>query len=624
MGRTGRIWLEGPGRTDPPRRRSMMALALSATLLSGSLFLTTAPSLAGLAIIDGQREAPDGEAETAQPKPGPSTADLWRERQTGALEGLSTLEAELKALPAITADAAPAGGGRRLALVIGNNGYEELPALAKAVGDARSVSTTLSSLGFQVSTAEDVTIDGFDEALEAFYGKLQAGDVVVFYFAGHGVAYENTNYLLPVDSPMIGSDEGRRLRRAAIDAGEILTELRNRGVELALVVLDACRDDPFQRGDTRAAVRIGGLAPLPSQRDNGMFVIYSAGVGEQALDRLGPGDTEPNSVFTRKFVPILTTPGLPLVDIAKRTQVEVRALAQKVRHRQAPAYYDQVIGQYYFQPPRPRLFALAIGIDKYAGTTLAGAVNDANAVADAMTRLGAEKVVRMLDEDARPNFIGYVWKDLLEGAKPGDTIVLSFAGSSAQKPAPESSGEQDGKDEFLLLAGVDMEAAKRGAALDPATVLTDDQLTAWMEQAAEKNVNVVLLIDGCHGGGLLDREFANVSFIGASAEDQVVGEYHIDGRMRGLASVAFVGAVEGKADHNGDGFVTQRELFHYVSRSVIRDAKWPQTPEFLPSLRMPGTDTPLDIQATASYSAGDLPLFKLSPAESSSLGTGSR
>lgn len=511
-------------------------------------------------------------------------------------KSLDELRAQLEALPAI--QTAGAGTGKRRALVIGNDAYEALAPLQKAVADADSVARTLAGLGFEVTSADNLARDPFDETLEAFYESLEEHDVALIFYSGHGLAMEGSNYLLPVDMPMLEPEEGRKLRREAVDAGEILARLGERGVGLALVVLDACRDDPFARDGTKGGMSLKGLTRMQPQK--GMFVLYSAGVGQKALDRLGPDDGEPNSVFTRKFTPILATPGLPLVDIAKRTQVEVQALARKVHHTQEPAYYDQVVGQYYFQPPKPRLFGIAIGIDDYVGYRLAGAVNDAEVIADAVRGLGAEKVVALRNADARLLFVEYVWNDMLAEARPGDTIVLSYSGVSGQRPAPAGSGEEDGKDEFLVLSGGNILDAKGDpASIAPDAVLSDDDLTRWMEAAAGKNVNVVLLVDGCHGGGLLDRQFANVSFLGASAEDELVLEYEVEGRRHGLASVAFAYGIGGYADYNGDGYVTQRELFTYVSRQLLNAAGLEQTPQFLPAL---GVD------------AGDMPLFRLAAA----------
>lgn len=101
-----------------------------------------------------------------------------------------------------------------------------------------------------------------------------------------------------------------------------------------------------------------------------------------------------------------------------------------------------------------------------------------------------------------------------------------------------------------------------------------------MALAADRNVNVVLFVDGCDAGGLLDREFANVSFIGSSAEGEVVKEYEVEGRAHGLASVAFAAALEGAADYNGDGFMTQRELYHHVADGVFQGAGLQQNRNF--------------------------------------------
>lgn len=512
---------------------------------------------------------------------------------------LDLLKDELSGLPAVTAD--PVAAGKRRAFVVGNNDYEEINPLQKAEGDAKSIGDALKVLGFEVSLHENLRRDDFDGALEVFFDSLQEGDTAFFFYSGHGIALDGVNYLLPVDMPAIDADDARKVRREAVDATEIVNMLAERGVQMALVVLDACRDDPFARDDTRGAAKLGGLAPI--EPNKGIFVIYSAGVGEKALDRLGPGDSDPNSIFTRKFMPILETPGLPLVDIAKRTQVEVRTLAQQANHKQAPAYYDQVVGQYYFQPPRPKLFGIAIGVNEYVGYRLRGAVNDAERVARALDALGAEKVVRLFDRNANVQFIDYVWRDMLEAARPGDTIVLSYSGASLQ--LPDATGlENDGWQEALTLSSFDFPAARADrSSVRPDSVILDDEVTHWMEMAAERNINVVLLVDGCDGGGLLDREFANVSFIGSSAEGEIVYEYKIGGRLHGVASVAFAAALEGAADYNRDAFVSQRELYHYVAADILAAVQLRQNPQFLPVLAGPAKD--------GSGLASDMALFRL-------------
>ena len=156
------------------------------------------------------------------------------------------------------------------------------------------------------------------------------------------------------------------------------------------------------------------------------------------------------------------------------------------------------------------------------------------------------------------------------------------------------------KDEVLLLWGPEPVNSKLSETQKRKRVLSDDILTGWMSEAAERNINVILLIDGCHGGGLLDREFANVSFIGASDEDEQIGEYELGGRYHGAASYAFASGLEGTADLNADGFVAQRELFGYVAQNVFEVTDGRQTAQFLPKLDESGAGLAL-VQMPADF-----------------------
>jgi hypothetical protein len=233
---------------------------------------------------------------------------------------------------------------RRLALVIGNDRYQNVPPLQKAVNDARTIGQALKGLGFTVTVAENVTRTVMSQQLVAFAASVQQGDVVLFYYSGHGFEIKGENFLLPVDVPAAVEGQDELVRDASFAAQRIVDSLQDRGVRTAILVLDACRDNPFDRpGRTRGVAGAGGLAAM-SDVSQGVFVLFSAGAKQTALDRLSDSDANPNSVFTRNFVHELATPGLTLVQIAKRTQSEVLKMAMTVSHRQAPAYYDEVIG----------------------------------------------------------------------------------------------------------------------------------------------------------------------------------------------------------------------------------------------------------------------------------------
>src|SRR5262245_38312942 len=232
--------------------------------------------------------------------------------------------------------------GRRVALVIGNDRYENLPSLQKAVNDARAVRERLAKIGFEVIHAENANRRTMNQKLAELTGKIGRGDTAFFFFAGHGIAVRDSNYLLPVDTPQAREGQEGLVTREAIGADVILDALQDRGAKVSLLVLDACRDNPFKTANSRGVGGARGLSQMPAPE--GVFVLYSAGFGQSALDRLSDNDKDPNSVFTRTFVKLLERPGLSLQELAKITQGEVRKLAASINHVQMPAYYDQVDG----------------------------------------------------------------------------------------------------------------------------------------------------------------------------------------------------------------------------------------------------------------------------------------
>lgn len=241
-------------------------------------------------------------------------------------------------------------GTKRIALVIGNDRYESLPGLQKAVNDARSIGDTLTRLGFEVVKVENAPRRTMNQKLVEFTGKIGRGDTAFFFFAGHGVEIRGVNYLLPVDTPEARDNEEGLITGEGIPADSILERLQDRGAKVSLMVLDACRENPFKKPGSRGVGATRGLAQMTTPE--GVFVLYSAGVGQTALDRLSDSDPNPNSVFTRAFINVLSKPEQSIQSMAKITQQEVRRLAATVNHPQMPAYYDQILGQFSLAPAR--------------------------------------------------------------------------------------------------------------------------------------------------------------------------------------------------------------------------------------------------------------------------------
>ena len=236
----------------------------------------------------------------------------------------------------------PAHAERRVALVVGNNDYRNVPKLLKAVNDARTMGDTLKQLGFTVMVAENQSRQAFSQTLLAFDKSVEAGDTAFFFFAGHGFEIAGQNFLLPTDVPAATEGQEELVRDASVLADRIIERLQNRKVRTAILVFDACRNNPFERAGTRAVAGRGGLAPM-TQLPEGVFSVFSAGPRQTALDRLSNEDTNPNSVFTRTFAKELTQPGANLVQVAQRTRRLVSELAETVRHKQIPVYFDQMV-----------------------------------------------------------------------------------------------------------------------------------------------------------------------------------------------------------------------------------------------------------------------------------------
>lgn len=258
----------------------------------------------------------------------------------------------------------PSRAQDRLAFVVGNDAYQNIESLRKAVNDARAIAATLRKLGFNVTIGENLQRRDFVRGLANFEGRLKPGDVAFVFYAGHGVEIDGANYLLPVDIPKVAAGQQSVLKDEAISTDGLIQRLKARGTRSQVLVLDACRENPFRDASGRS---LGGARGLgPAQASNGVFILYSAGIGEVALDRLSDNDGNPNSVFTRTLVPLMENPSLSLVRLAKETRARVKGLAETVGHRQSPAYYDEIDGDLFLArlggvtpPPGPALPASA-------------------------------------------------------------------------------------------------------------------------------------------------------------------------------------------------------------------------------------------------------------------------
>nr|WP_246338107.1 caspase family protein [Azospirillum oleiclasticum] len=237
--------------------------------------------------------------------------------------------------------------GKRVALVIGNGGYERAAALANAPKDARAVAAALRELAFEVVEGYDLPLDRLVRKVRDFGVAAADSDLALVFYAGHGVQVNGVNFLLPVD---VRLQDERDLTREAVPVEEIMRELRTtRGTRV--VILDACRDNPFvarmaRSGATRSAAVTRGMARMPTE--GGSVVAYAT--REDAVAEDGTGEHSP---YTHALLKHMATPGLELRLMFGRVATTVK---EATGNRQEPFIYDGLGGtEIYLKaaPPPP-------------------------------------------------------------------------------------------------------------------------------------------------------------------------------------------------------------------------------------------------------------------------------
>jgi urea transport system substrate-binding protein len=226
--------------------------------------------------------------------------------------------------------------GRRIALVIGNSGYKNVQALANAQRDATTVADALRRIGFQaVSLQIDLGKEKLVETLRLFAREAETSDWALIYFAGHGIEMNGTNYLIPVDAKL---ETDRDVTFETVPLDQVMNAVEG-AKQLRLVLLDACRDNPFTKQMRRsvASRSIVGRGLARIEPDAGTVVVYAAKHGETALDGEGA-----NSPFVSAFVKEVVTPGVELRKLFDLVRDDVM---EATNNRQQPFTYGSVPGR---------------------------------------------------------------------------------------------------------------------------------------------------------------------------------------------------------------------------------------------------------------------------------------
>ena len=227
---------------------------------------------------------------------------------------------------------------------VGNDSYKAVAKLENAREDARLMAKSLTHVGYQVTLKLDLTEKDMKAALRTFKNQVDAGDEVAIFYAGHGVQLANSNYLIPID--VAGQDE-EQIKDEGIALQRLLDDMTDKKAKFTLAMIDACRDNPFKNNGRAIGGGTRGLAPTTAA--TGQMVVFSAGTGQQALDKLGPTDKDKNGLFTRIFAREMQKPQVTVDRVVRSVRTEVVKLARSVGHDQVPAIYDQVVGEFYFR-----------------------------------------------------------------------------------------------------------------------------------------------------------------------------------------------------------------------------------------------------------------------------------
>jgi len=231
--------------------------------------------------------------------------------------------------------AAALAGEKRVALVIGNGDYQKVPSLANPVSDAKMIAQMLKTAGFDsVEVRQDLGVVDFKRAVRDFFDAAEASDVAVVYYAGHGIQVGETNYLIPVDARLASEID---IQDETVSLDRILAVLQP-AKRLRLVILDACRDNPFLgrmkvSSATRSISR--GLARVEPENNNSL-VAFAAKGGQVAEDGRGG-----HSPFTAALAKHLAIPGLDIRLALGRVRDEV---LRNTSNRQEPFVYGSLGG----------------------------------------------------------------------------------------------------------------------------------------------------------------------------------------------------------------------------------------------------------------------------------------
>jgi Caspase domain len=237
------------------------------------------------------------------------------------------------------------GSPKRMALVIGNGAYENAPPLKNPPNDATDIAAVLAKVGFSVEHGVNLTQRQMKAMIRAFGQKLKGGGQGLFYFAGHGIQLHGRNYLIPVDANIQSESD---VEDQGVDTNLMLGMMDEAGNGLNVVILDACRNNPFARSFRSTS---NGLAQMDAP--SGTLIAYATAPGSVASD----GNAR-NGLYTQELLKNMVVPGLSIEEVFKRVRISVR---NSTTGKQTPWEASSLIGDFYFRGANETTKVLPVG-----------------------------------------------------------------------------------------------------------------------------------------------------------------------------------------------------------------------------------------------------------------------
>ena len=204
---------------------------------------------------------------------------------------------------------------QRAALVIGNDNYDHLPDLTKAVNDARAMGTAFSDLGYDVTTGTDLNLKSLSAIVQKFSASLSKDSTAVVYVASHGLSVAGTQYFVPIDVSESAAKLLEELLASSVNFDGFLEELGKSKASNLVVIFDSCRNNPFQKA-TRS------LSQVSDYKKN-IALMFSSAPGACPFESVNSADTSPTSPFVRFLVEELKNPGVTLAAINSKIRLRL-------------------------------------------------------------------------------------------------------------------------------------------------------------------------------------------------------------------------------------------------------------------------------------------------------------